>query len=82
MAMACTGSEQKVPTLFIPAEGRGDGGKEAVPSAHVKKRLKPGRKLNGVVKGDTRSMYISPGKFHKSCKEFWSGVLSAKAAGD
>lgn len=59
MAMAATGSEQKIPLLVV-ADERGEADKE--PVATVKRRQKPGRKLNGVIKGDTRSMYISPGE--------------------
>lgn len=60
MAMEGTASEQKVPTLVIPEEDRLEVARELAPS--VKRRQRPGRKLNGVVKGDTRSMYISPGE--------------------
>lgn len=60
MAMATSGSDLKVPSLAIPADDRGEIEKESVST--VKKRQKPGRKLNGIVKGDTRSMYISPSK--------------------
>ena len=60
MAMAATGSEQKIPTLVVPKEERLEVERES--ASTVKRRQKPGRKLNGVVKGDTRSMYISPGE--------------------
>lgn len=58
MAMATSGSDLKVPSIAIPADDRGELDKQSVST--VKKRQKPGRKLNGIVKGDTRSMYISP----------------------
>ena len=61
--MAATQSEQKAPTRAMAADDRGEA-KEA--TATVRRRPKPGRKLNGVVKGDTRSMYISPGELHSS----------------
>lgn len=68
MAMATSGSDLKVPSLAIPADERGEMDKD--PVSTVKKRQKPGRKLNGIVKGDTRSMYISPSK----CKMFLGRV--------
>lgn len=58
--MADTGNELKVPALTIPTASQVDTEKE--PMSVVKRRQKPGRKPNGVIKGDTRSMYISPGE--------------------
>ena len=59
--METTGNDLKVPALsVVSTDGQGEGEKE--PVATVKRRIKPGRKPNGVIKGDTRSMYISPGK--------------------
>ena len=52
---ATTSSEQK--NVGLAGDEPGEG-KEIV--AMVKKRLKPGRTRNGVIKGDTRSLYISP----------------------
>ena len=59
---AAAGGELKVPAVSVlPAED------VAAPVADlndkeqaVKRRARPGRKLNGVVRGDTRSLYISP----------------------
>jgi hypothetical protein len=55
MAMATPGSEQ-MPSSIMPTNDL--AGEDL--TATVKRRQKPGRKLNGVVKGDSRSMYISP----------------------
>ena len=52
---ATTSSEQK---SFGLAGDEREENKEAM--AMIRKRLKPGRTRNGVIKGDTRSLYISP----------------------
>lgn len=70
--MATSGSDLKVPSLEIPADERGEVDKEAVST--VKRRHKPGRKLNGIVKGDTRSMYISPSKYKMFLGKVWRDV--------
>ena len=64
--MAATQSEQKAPTHAMAADDRGEADMQKEATATVRRRPKPGRKLNGVVKGDTRSMYISPGELHSS----------------
>lgn len=76
MAMATSGSDLKVPSLAIPADERGEMDKD--PVSTVKKRQKPGRKLNGIVKGDTRSMYISPSKCKMFSGRVWSDVEGSK----
>lgn len=76
MAMATSGSDLKVPSLAIPADERGEMDKD--PVSTVKKRQKPGRKLNGIVKGDTRSMYISPSKCKMFLGRVWSDVEGSK----
>ena len=56
-AAAAGGGELKIPSVSVLPE---DG---MVADGPVKRRPRPGRKLNGVVRGDTKSLYISPGEF-------------------
>ena len=59
MAAAAVGGELKIPSVSVlPEDGMAADG----PAAGVKRRLRPGRKPNGVVRGDTKSLYISPSK--------------------
>ena len=56
--MAAAGSELQIPSVSVLTE---DGG-PADESGAVKRRARPGRKPNGVVRGDTKSLYISAGE--------------------
>ena len=57
MAAVAAGGELKIPSVSVLPE---DGVAVDGPPAGVKRRPRPGRKPNGVVRGDTKSLYISP----------------------
>ncbi|CAI8046669.1 hypothetical protein GBAR_LOCUS25806 [Geodia barretti] len=57
IAAAAGGGELKIPSVSVLPE---DGMVADGPPTAVKRRPRPGRKLNGVVRGDTKSLYISP----------------------
>ena len=73
LAAATAGErELKVPAVsLLPPDDEAAADLGSKEPGGVKRRSRPGRKLNGVLRGDTRSLYISPGE---SWRAVWPNV--------